>query len=225
MSNRPFLIFGALVAVVAVIAFWAFAKEGSNEAVAVPVESADQEAQEMFATNCGTCHTLAAGGTDGVVGPNLDQILPTQVAPATGTAEEVAEANVSSYEGVYGRVLNAITCGLEGRMPAGILQGEDAQDVAGFVAAYAGQLAEDQGPLVPADDRSTPAAQACAGGETQAQAESSGAGQGQSESSGQQKQGQSESAGAGQGKSSKSDKQGQGKPSKGDKQGQKKSQQ
>jgi len=169
MSNRPFLIFGALVAVVAVIAFWAFAKEGSDEAVAVPVEKADQQAQEMFATNCGTCHTLAAGGTDGVVGPNLDQILPTQVAPATGTAEEVDEANVSSYEGVYGRVLNAVTCGLEGRMPAGILQGEDAQNVAGFVAAYAGQLAEDQGPLVPAGERSTPAAQPCSEGDEQGQ--------------------------------------------------------
>lgn len=194
MSNRPFLIFGALVAVVAVIAFWAFAKEGSDEAVAVPVDSADQEAQEMFATNCGTCHTLAAGGTDGVVGPNLDQILPTQVAPATGTAAEVAEANLSSYEGAYGRVLNAVTCGLEGRMPAGILQGEDAQEVSGFVAAYAGQLAEDQGPLVPADDRPTPAAEPCAGAETQGQTESSGAGQGQGKSSGGGKQGQSKSS-------------------------------
>lgn len=161
MSNRPFLIFGALAAVVAVIAYLAFAKEGSDEAVAVPVDSADRASMEIFAANCGACHTLAAGGTDGVVGPNLDQILPTQVAPPEGSAEEVAKANEQAYEGVYGRVLNAVTCGLEGRMPAGILQGSDAQQVAGFVAAYAGQLAEDQGPLVPADDRSTPAAEPC----------------------------------------------------------------
>ena len=170
MSNRPFLIFGALVAVVAVIAYLAFAKEGSDEAVAVPVDSADQASKEIFATNCGTCHTLAAGGTDGVVGPNLDEILPTQVAPSEGTPEEVADANKSSYSAVYGRVLNAVTCGVEGRMPAGILQGEDAQNVAGFVAAYAGQLAEDQGPLVSASERETPAAQPCSqgagGGET-----------------------------------------------------------
>jgi mono/diheme cytochrome c family protein len=164
MSKRPFLIFGALVALVAVIGYIAFSKEGSDEAVAVPVESADQETQEIFATNCGTCHTLAAGGTDGVVGPNLDEILPTQVTPPTGTAEEVAEANESAYGGVYSRVLNAVTCGLEGRMPAGILQGEDAQEVAAFVAAYAGQLGEDQGPLLPAEDRSTPSAESCAGG-------------------------------------------------------------
>ena len=170
MSNRPFLIFGAFVAVVAVIGYLAFAKEGSDEAVAVPVESADRASMEMFATNCGACHTLAAAGTDGVVGPNLDQILPTQVAPPAGTPEEVADANAQAYEGVYGRVLNAVACGLEGRMPAGILQGSDAQQVSGFVASYAGQLAEEQGPLVAADDRSTPAAEPCS-------SDSAGAGQ------------------------------------------------
>lgn len=164
MSNRPFLIFGAFVALVAVIGYLAFSKEGSDESVAVPVEAADRDAQEVFATNCGTCHTLAAGGTDGVVGPNLDEILPTQVAPPSGTPEEIADANQQAYEGVYSRVLNAVTCGLEGRMPAGILQGADAEEVSGFVASYAGQLAEDQGPLVPAEDRSTPAAEACSTG-------------------------------------------------------------
>ena len=161
MSKRPFLIFGAFAAVVAVVAYMAFAKEGSDESVAVPVDEADRASVELCAGNCGACHTLAAAGTDGVVGPNLDQILPTQVAPPEGSAEEVAKANEQAYEGVYGRVLNAVTCGLEGRMPAGILQGSDAQQVAGFVAAYAGQLAEDQGPLVPADDRSTPPAEPC----------------------------------------------------------------
>ncbi len=46
-------------------------------------------------------------------------------------------------------------------MPAGILQDSDAEEVAGFVASYAGQLGEDQGPLVPADERETPAPQPC----------------------------------------------------------------
>ncbi len=130
MSNRPFLIFGALAALVAVVGYLAFSKEGSEKATAVPVESADKEAADIFATNCGTCHTLAAAGTDGVVGPNLDEILPTQVAPPAGTSEEIAEANTQAYEGVYSRVLNAIVCGLEGRMPAGILQDQDAEEVA-----------------------------------------------------------------------------------------------
>ena len=161
MSKRPFLIFGALLVLVGAIAWLAFSKEGSDEAVAVPVDSDDKQAEEMFATNCGACHTLAAAGTDGVVGPNLDEILPTQVAPPSGSPEEIADANTQAYEGVYGRVLTAVVCGLGGRMPAGILQDSDAQEVAGFVASYAGQLGEDQGPLVPADERETPAPQPC----------------------------------------------------------------
>ncbi len=157
MSNRPFLIFAALAALVLAIGYLAFSKEGSEEATAVPVEPADEQAADIFATNCGTCHTLAAAGTDGVVGPDLDEILPT--APPGGSDD--AEANEQAYEGVYSRVLNAIVCGLEGRMPAGILQDEDAEEVAAFVAAYAGQLGEDQGPLVPAEDRSTPPPEPC----------------------------------------------------------------
>ena len=50
------------------------------------------------------------------------------------------------YEGLYTRVLQAVTCGQGGRMPKGIVVGEDAQDVASFVAAYAGQI--DKGPTV-----------------------------------------------------------------------------
>jgi mono/diheme cytochrome c family protein len=164
MSNRPFLIFGALAALVLGLGYLLFVKEGSDEAARVPVEAEDAEAKEMFATNCGTCHTLAAAGSDGVVGPNLDELLPTQVAPPTGTPEEIAEANSTAYEGTYTRVLTAVTCGLEGRMPAGILQDADAEEVSGFVAAYAGQLGEDQGPLVPADERETPPAEGCDGG-------------------------------------------------------------
>jgi mono/diheme cytochrome c family protein len=30
----------------------------------------------IFASNCGTCHTLAAAGTDGTTGPNLDDLMP-----------------------------------------------------------------------------------------------------------------------------------------------------
>jgi mono/diheme cytochrome c family protein len=152
MSRSPFIVFGLLVVVVAVIAYGAFAKEGSDESVTVPVETADEEAKDVFATNCGTCHTLAAGGTDGVVGPNLDEIIGGTPA----SEEPSAEDKLGAYESNYTRVLAAVVCGREGRMPAGILQGTDAQEVSGFVAAYAGQLSEDAGPLVAADDRSTP---------------------------------------------------------------------
>jgi mono/diheme cytochrome c family protein len=163
MSKTPLRIFGLVVVAVAVIALVAFVNTGSDEASTVPVQSQDREAQMIFATNCGTCHTLAAGGTDGVVGPNLDQILPQSAVPAQGSSTEVQKANQTTWTSIYGRVLNAVTCGLNGRMPRGILQGENAQEVAGFVAAYAGQLGPDQGPLVPADQRKLTPAQPCAG--------------------------------------------------------------
>jgi mono/diheme cytochrome c family protein len=37
----------------------------------------------LFTANCGSCHTLAAAGTSGQIGPNLDQI-----GPALGRIEE-----------------------------------------------------------------------------------------------------------------------------------------
>ncbi len=36
------------------------------------------DGKQVFINNCGSCHTLAAAGTTGQIGPNLDQIsLPT----------------------------------------------------------------------------------------------------------------------------------------------------
>jgi glucose dehydrogenase/mono/diheme cytochrome c family protein len=55
------------------------------EAGAAPEEGeAEKETPAMeatkllFSTNCGTCHTLAAAGTTGTVGPNLDQLKPSE---------------------------------------------------------------------------------------------------------------------------------------------------
>jgi cbb3-type cytochrome c oxidase subunit III len=32
--------------------------------------------KDIFLANCGSCHTLAAAGTNGTIGPNLDQLKP-----------------------------------------------------------------------------------------------------------------------------------------------------
>jgi cytochrome c551 len=136
MSKRPFVLFGIFAAIcVLVVPFIALAKEGDENAATVEVESRDLEGKDLFANNCGTCHTLAAAGTDGVVGPNLDELL---VPSGTNTAE--------LYEGNAGRVMQAVTCGIGGRMPKGILEEEEAKQVASFVAAYAGQIGK--GPVV-----------------------------------------------------------------------------
>ena len=34
--------------------------------------------KDIFVANCGSCHTLAAAGTNGTVGPNLDQLKPAE---------------------------------------------------------------------------------------------------------------------------------------------------
>ena len=149
MSKRPFIAFGvlALVAII-VLPIVALGKEGDQNAATVHVTSADQGAKDIFATNCGTCHTLAAAGTDGVVGPNLDQLL---VPSGTNSAQ--------LYKGNATRVFTAVTCGIGGRMPQGILEEADAQQVAQFVAAYAAQIGK--GPVVDIADEQPPTIQSC----------------------------------------------------------------
>jgi mono/diheme cytochrome c family protein len=124
MSKRPFVIFGIFAVIcLVVLPFWALAKVGSSDASPEGLVSAsDQQGLELFQINCGACHTLAAAGTDGVVGPDLDLLL--------GGAAKSAD----TVDGNYERVLNAITQGVEGRMPKGIVQGAQAKAVARFVA-------------------------------------------------------------------------------------------
>jgi mono/diheme cytochrome c family protein len=152
MNRTPFIVFGVFVAICAiVIPVWALASKGGEDAGTVDVAAQDRDAQELFATNCGTCHTLAAGGTDGVVGPDLDALLITS-----------GENTPEMYSSLYTRVIRPITCGVSGRMPKGILLDEDARAVAQFVAAYAGQIGK--GPTVDTSnpkEAPTPAPEPC----------------------------------------------------------------
>jgi Cytochrome C oxidase, cbb3-type, subunit III len=78
-----------------------------------------QQGRTLFIESCAACHTLDAVNARGVTGPDLDKI---------GTVTPP-------------RVLSAIRIGGTGqqRMPAGLLQGENAQAVAQFVSAVAGK--------------------------------------------------------------------------------------
>ena len=75
--------------------------------------------KDLFIQNCKSCHTLGAVEAHGVTGPNLDEL---------GGLDKQ-------------RVLNAIKRGGTGtgRMPPGLLEGEDADAVATYVANVAGR--------------------------------------------------------------------------------------
>ena len=134
MSRKTFIVFGLVVAVLAVLIPWfVFRSDGDAARGAQKVPANLKEGQSLFQTNCGTCHTLYAAGTDGNFAPDLDELLAPN-GPATG------EAVGQTKE----RVLKAIENGVDGtttpgRMPAGILNEAQAEEVAEFVARTAGE--------------------------------------------------------------------------------------
>jgi mono/diheme cytochrome c family protein len=100
------------------------ASRGQSEGAVGPLRTetpskADEEGKDLFIQTCKSCHTLDAVGAKGVTGPDLDEL---------GGVDKQ-------------RVLNAIKIGGtgDGRMPPGLLDGEDADLVAQYVAKVAGQ--------------------------------------------------------------------------------------
>jgi plastocyanin len=103
--------------------------------------------KEQFIANCGPCHTLARAGTTGVTAPNLDETF--RVGRAQGMGE-------STFEGVVRRQIQhpmrltqvdptTFEYGVE--MPADLVEGDDARDVAAYVSMAAAQAGEDEGRL------------------------------------------------------------------------------
>jgi mono/diheme cytochrome c family protein len=78
-----------------------------------------ERGREIFIETCAACHTLAAVNARGIAGPNLDKV-----------------GKLSKS-----RVLNAIKVGGtgQGRMPARLLEGEQAEAVAEFLEATSGK--------------------------------------------------------------------------------------
>lgn len=101
----------------------------------------------LFVEKCSQCHVLARAAAQGVVGPNLDQAW--QRAEQDGLGR-------STYEGVVHQQIlnpnrNAQVDPTTGErmplMPPKLVTGEDAQDVAAYVASAAAAPGEDQGRL------------------------------------------------------------------------------
>jgi sulfite dehydrogenase len=88
--------------------------------------------KELFVEGCGQCHVLADAGTQGVIGPNLDDAFKQPRADGLGenTIESVVRTQIA-YP-----VEEPVT-GTPG-MPADIYEGDDAVAVAAYVASVAG---------------------------------------------------------------------------------------
>ena len=94
--------------------------------------------KELFKQGCGSCHTLADAGTTGTIGPNLDYAFLQSRKDGLGedtilqvVRDQMAYAVTTPSTGVPG-------------MPRDIFTGQDADDVATYVASVAGLDASGQ---------------------------------------------------------------------------------
>jgi cbb3-type cytochrome c oxidase subunit III len=103
--------------------------------------AADQEnGKKLFLGKgqCAGCHTLAAAGSSSTIGPNLDDAFAQ--ARADGYKESAILNIVHDqirFPGQYPTAQNNPAF-LQANMPAYLVKGQDAEDVAAFVAANAG---------------------------------------------------------------------------------------
>jgi mono/diheme cytochrome c family protein len=89
------------------------------DAKGVELTASETRGRELFVRNCATCHTLSAANAVGRTGPNLDTMRP----PAALVRDAVIKGRARGL----------------GQMPAGLLSGEDVDDVSAFVAKAAGR--------------------------------------------------------------------------------------
>lgn len=84
-----------------------------------------QHGKQLFTATCASCHTLADAGAQGKVGPNLDDAF------ARDRAQGFKQSSIQNV--VLDQIRFAIL-----PMPADLVRGQDAQDVAAYVASVAG---------------------------------------------------------------------------------------
>ena len=80
--------------------------------------AAEKHGRELFGERCAACHTLAASNAVAQVGPNLDELKPNA---------KFVETTIKNGKSIG-----------NGQMPAGIYSGQDAKDVAAYVAKAVG---------------------------------------------------------------------------------------
>jgi mono/diheme cytochrome c family protein len=89
--------------------------------------------QQLFTQKCGSCHTLTGAGTNGDVGPNLDYAF--KQARANGFDSDTIKG-VVEYQIAHARPASPQQTDVY--MPTDLVTGEDASNVAAYVASVAG---------------------------------------------------------------------------------------
>jgi outer membrane protein assembly factor BamB len=74
----------------------------TTTAAGTTTSPASADGEQVFTSNCGTCHTLNAAGTSGTVGPNLDQLKPD-----AATVENMVRTGGGGMPSFQGRLSNA----------------------------------------------------------------------------------------------------------------------
>ena len=91
-------------------------------------EDADvDKGEQLFTEKCGACHTLKRAGSQGQIGPNLDAAF--KQARKDGMDQDTIEAVVERY----------IAFPQGDEMPANLVKDEDLENVAAYVARWAGK--------------------------------------------------------------------------------------
>jgi plastocyanin len=95
--------------------------------------------KQLFVQKCGSCHVLARAQTKGTTGPNLDEAFQRSI------KDGMKRSGVRGV--VHGWILHP---NMQGVMPAKLVTGEKAQDVATYVAQSAAAGGKDTGLLATA---------------------------------------------------------------------------
>lgn len=99
-----------------------------------------QHGQQLFSTACGSCHTLSAAGTTGTIGPNLDNAFAASVQQGypQSSIENLVLDQIRLGSGQVATYTTSKKYTVQTPMPANIVTGQDAIDVAAYVASVAG---------------------------------------------------------------------------------------
>ncbi|HZV75100.1 MAG TPA: plastocyanin/azurin family copper-binding protein [Conexibacter sp.] len=109
--------------------------------------------KQLFVQRCGACHTLARAGARGTVGPDLDAAFARSLQDGFGRS---VVTGIVKQQILYPE--------RSGKMPAQLVTGQGAVDIAAYVAASVANPGQDTGALASAVRTATPRTAAAQGG-------------------------------------------------------------